>query len=374
MPVLNSVMLSVPEHPEEALNWCGPATGQMIMEGYPTGSRSYLQEDVWMAIQKYKIETMWDTDPKGLSFALLNLCPPLHGWSVEYNSDAQKVMFTVAKFMKLYKYPVAALLSTVPHNSFTTHKEHWVAIRGIVTDLDPSAPPYPNAINLLNVWFIDPAVNLGDSAVERFVTGSQWFNEFKPVNKIGSIYQGKYVAVYEPPTSIGVATAPLEVLEGRVISPEVALRYAAKWIKDYKLDEMKPYNVLKNAEATTPLLVNERYGGYYLIPYVTRANRLAQVALIVNAYNGNFQEVGTFKPVVHLQKEDSIKFASKHLAIEKPATVKAELIFPLAEQSGSRYFPLWKVTVNQNTLAVDTHGQILARIPQEKMPNNGDII
>ena len=43
---LHSVILSVPLYGEEALTWCGPATAQMVMEGYPAGACSVLQEDI----------------------------------------------------------------------------------------------------------------------------------------------------------------------------------------------------------------------------------------------------------------------------------------------------------------------------------------
>ena len=72
---MHSVMLNVPDHSDEALNWCGPAAAQMIMEGYPAGSCSKLQEDIWLAVQTYKKETMWDADPDGLKGAMKHLCP-----------------------------------------------------------------------------------------------------------------------------------------------------------------------------------------------------------------------------------------------------------------------------------------------------------
>ncbi|NTW77788.1 MAG: hypothetical protein HGB33_08500, partial [Syntrophaceae bacterium] len=65
----HSVMLTVPDYPEEATNWCGAASAQMIMEGYPAGSCSLLQEDIWLSIQSYKTEAMWDADPEGMRMA-----------------------------------------------------------------------------------------------------------------------------------------------------------------------------------------------------------------------------------------------------------------------------------------------------------------
>lgn len=361
---MHSVMLSVPSYPEEALTWCGPATAQMIMEGYPSGSCSVLQEDIWMAIQSNKAEAMWDTDPAGLEKALETLCLPPRSWAIHANADPRAVMYDVAHWMTYNNYPVAGLLNTLAHNDYTAHSEHWIVIRGIITDSIPATTD-PN-ITLWFVWFNDPAVNLGDPAIVRFVSGSTWYSEFQPVTKPGSTYNGKYVAVIEPPEKKGIAIAPAEVLIGKLISPDDILGYASKWIEEYKLFEREPYVILNKARPLKPLLVNKDYGGYYIIPYsIDASKRLVSAAVIVNAYTGNFQEVGVFKPVAYLAKEEAINISIKHLNVEKPQKVDAELIFPLGEQAVSRYFPIWKVTADTKVLGVGREGNIYTKIPCE---------
>ncbi len=372
---LHSVMLSVPDHPEEALNWCGPATGQMIMEGYPSGSCSILQEDVWMAIQGYKAETIWDTDPIGLKEAMKHLCPPAGTWNVFSRTDPHELMHSVAFWMTINNYPAAGLLNTLPHNSYMAHAEHWIAIRGIITDVDPTTNPI---VNLQFVWFNDPAVPLGDPSIERFISGSTWYSEFQPVTKVGSSYHGKYVAIIEPPEIKGKAIAPVEVLIGKIITPEDALSYAAKWIKEHKLYEMKPYKVLKKAKPLEPLLVNRNYGSYYIIPYASEGGN-ARAAVIVNAYTGNFQEVGAFKPVRYVPKQEAIDIALKYLNLQKPSeaqginpqpepprTVNAELVYPVGEPTVSRYFPIWKVTADRKVVGVSRQGKILTKMPRQE--------
>jgi len=112
----HSVLLTVPDYPEEATNWCGAATAQMIMQGYPAGSCTLLQEDIWLGIQSYKTETMWDVDPEGLRKAMKNLCPPSGTWSIHSDTDPQALMFTMARLMTRYRYPTAVLLDTESHN------------------------------------------------------------------------------------------------------------------------------------------------------------------------------------------------------------------------------------------------------------------
>ncbi|MEN6487678.1 MAG: hypothetical protein ABFD66_02150 [Smithella sp.] len=352
----HSVMLTVPDYPEEATNWCGAASAQMIMEGYPAGSCSLLQEDIWLSIQSYKTEDMWDADPEGMRAAMKNLCPPSGTWSIHSDTDPQALMFTMARLMTRYRYPTAVLLDTEAHNDYAPHQEHWIAVRGIITDLDPTAPGV-TSVNLSFVWFNDPAVPMGSPAVERFISGSTWYSEFQTVNKAGSVYAGKYVIVTEPPEIKGLAKAPREVLRGTVITPKDALSFAAKWIEKYKLDEIKTYSLLKKAKPLEPMLVNARQGGYYIIPYTTeQGGRLASLSILVNAYNGNFQEIGVFKPTAYLKKEDAVRLAVESLKEEKPQKVEAVLVSSRTQMGGSRYFPLWEVSADKTILNVGQQG------------------
>ncbi len=367
---LHSVMLSLPAHSEEALSWCGPATGQMIMAGYPSGSCSVLQEDVWTAIQSYKTETVWDTDPAGLKGALKNLCPPTGTWSIHPETDAQALMYSVAFWMTKNNYPAAGLLNTVSHNSYTAHEEHWVAIKGIITSADPTTNP---TVNLEFLWFNDPAVPLGDPALERFVTGSTWYSEFQPVSKAGSSYLGKYVAIIEPPEIKGLAIAPTEVLTGKIIKPDFALKLADRWIEKFKLHELKSYGILKKAKALAPLLVNEKHGGYYIVPYSIKG-QLAEAAVIVNAYTGNFQEVGAFKSVKYMSRQEAVQIATTHLQKREISPqpeslsdkIRTELIYPQGERVVSRYFPIWKVTINNKVIGVGHQGKVYTKIPSQE--------
>lgn len=360
---LHSVMLTVPDQPEEALNWCGPATGQMVMEGYPSGACPVLQEDVWVAIQGHKVETMWDTDPAGLQGAMNSLCAPTWSWHVYNRNTPQELMFQVAYWMTANSYPAALLKDTLSHNSYTSHREHWIAVRGVITDIDPTSPG-TTSVNLQYVWFNDPAVDLGNPSIERFISGSTWYSEFLPVSKAGSSFQGKYVAVIEPPAITGVALAPPEILVGRIIPPDKALASALRWIKGKKIYELKEYRVLKKARPLQPLLVNKDHGGYYIIPYSTDGIN-ASAAVIVNAYTGGFQEVGVFKPLRYLPKEEAIKIAVRH--VEGNATglnPQAELVLPRGEVVTSRYFPLWKVTVGGKVLGVSQQKHVYTHMPR----------
>lgn len=372
---LHSVMLSVPEYSEEALTWCGPATAQMVMEAYPSGTCSVLQEDIWAQVLLDKTESLWDTDPAGMKGALETLCPPPGTWSIYQKTDPAELMFKVAYWMTRNSFPVAIVKNTVAHNSYSAHSEHWVTIRGIITDADPTTT---TSVNLENVWFNDPSpTDLGDPAVVRFVTGTQWYSEFEPVTKVGSTYHGKYVAVIEPPAISGIAKARAKLLYGTLISADKAKAFAKRWIKEKKLYEIEPYKIFAKAKPLPPLLVNENHGGYYLIPYSTDGKQ-AQVAIIVNAYNGEFEEVGAFKPISYLSKKQAKEIAIHNLKVTPPSgpgglspqpeppdePESITLVFPEGQRVVSRYFPIWKVTANRQTIGVSQQKQVFTRMPR----------
>lgn len=361
---LHSVMLAVPDHAEEALNWCGPATGKMIMGGYPSGSCTVSQEDIWMSIQANKVESQWDTDPAGLRETLKSglLCPlpPSASWSIYARTDAESLMHSIAYWMTVNNYPAAGLMDTSPHNSHLPHGEHWVAIRGIITDEDPTTH---SDVELEFIWFNDPAVDLGDPALVRFVSGDTWYSEQFPVSKAGSSYLGKYVAIIEPPQIAGRAVAAMPVLMGKLIMPDEARQFAKRWIKEYKLADYESYQSLRGATQLEPLLVNAEHGGYYIIPYSTdKQQQLASSAIIVNAYTGAFQEVGSFAPVPYLSKEAAIELTQQQLG-SKTDNISAELIYPQGERVISRYFPIWKVSADNRDYGVTRQGKFLNTLP-----------
>ena len=353
---LHSVFLTVPSHAEEALTWCGPATAQMTMEGYPSAGCTKTQDEVWLAILANKVEGMWDSDPAGMRGAMMGLCPPGGGghWVVFSPADPTALMYSVAYWMTHNNYPAVVLLNTAAHNSYTPHQEHWVVIKGIVTDVDPTTHP---TVNLQYVWFNDPAVPLGDPPLERYVAAATWYGELQAVTKTGSAYLTKYVAVIEPPERPGRAIAPREVLVGRVIPPAEAVRYAKKWITNLGLSRLGPFKGLEAARSLEPILVNAARGGYYLIPYSSDEGG-ARLAVVVNAYNGGFQEAGSFAPARFLSRQAAVEIALKFLNVRNPKKVTAECESSPAVGSPNRYLPSWRVDVDGSAVVVTNTGEI----------------
>jgi hypothetical protein len=350
---------------EEALTWCGPATGQMVVAGYPASACTVVQADVDASIQAHKVEGNWDTDPAGLRAALVEQCPlPVgHSWVVFSPTDATELMYWAAHYMTQNQYPVAVLLGTTQHNSFPPHKEHWATITAIVTDLDPVANPM---VTLKFVLFIDPSPShLGDPPLVRYVSAAVWYagNGVQPpvltaVTKMPSAYNGKFVAIIEPPTVTGRAISAVKLLQtGTVIPKAQALRSSLEAVQRLKLTDVQEFREFANAKPLDPLLVNAQRGGYYLVPFSVD-QKPPSLAVIVNAYNGEFQEAGRFAPRTFLAERPALEHARLALGLQKPferGKVKTEMV---SSPEGLPYAPEWRITTGNRVLHVGQLGNV----------------
>ena len=351
---------TVPSRAEEALTWCGPAAGQSIMAGYPTGACTVLQSDVNDAIQARKVETSWDTDPAGLRGTLRDLCPlpPGHGWSIFAQPSATSIMYWTAHYMAVNHYPVAILLSTTSHNAITVHREHWVTVAGIVTNVDPVAN---SSVTLNFVYIYDQQPTLSTTANPRFLTGTQFYSEFQAVTIPGSAYNGKFVAIIEPPTREGTATAKTRLLAGAVISIARAAVAAQRAVQS-TLANVPSFREAANLQPQEPLLVDAERGGYYIVPFAKSADARPSFAVLINAYDGSFLEAA--------RTEGRGRFLREAEAIKRASTVLRRQVQPkarLVRDSDDPYAPSFRVNADNEELAVDVEGNV-RRVIREKQP------
>jgi len=90
---------TVPNYCQENIIWCGAATCQMLLEGYPGGvEHPFPQAEIWDTILVYKDdpEVNWATDPDGLREALMIFGgDPGVNWAIHKNANAQSLMYNV---------------------------------------------------------------------------------------------------------------------------------------------------------------------------------------------------------------------------------------------------------------------------------------
>ncbi len=336
---------TVPTYCQEDNIWCGAATCQMLLEGYPGGvEHPFPQADIWDTIQVYKDDpgVSWATDPDGLREALMVFGgDPGVNWAIHTNANEQNLMHSVAYWMTRRSYPTAVLVYGW---------QHWIAIVGFTTDVDPvsNTTVTLQSIEIHDPWN-PPCPTATSGGVKSFMTGINWFNNYwyTPGNYPASKWDGNYIAIIEPPLKDGRATAREAVTKGEIINEKNALELAARWIKELKLYEKQPYAVLRKIKPLKPLLVNQEQKGYYIIPYGYRDGGYAEAAIILNAYNGDFQEVGVFeKPFKYLTEEDAAHYAIDYLCL-CGGKAEAQMVFEPSEQTSSRFLPVWKMKVSK---------------------------
>lgn len=354
-----TLTLQAPLYGQSTTYYCGPASGQMIMNGYPDAASRVCKEQttIYNTIQSHKQDNGFYTDPDGLRDTIMQLNPPPAAGHFAIFSDTNRdvVMHSMLYWMAQRNYPSAALING---------GDHWVVVTGYQTDIDPRTG---NAV-LQSIDVNDPLpvpampqddpctpANEGShGGTIRNVTGSSWFsNDWKDANKWGAKWLNDYVAVVEPPEVRGRVTAKMEVEEGRIISAEEAVDHAIRHLKERKLVDRKQFGILKETLPKRALLANREYKAYYIVPFESR-DKKSPAAMLLNAYTGEFEEVAAFPhPVEYLSREEAIKIALCSTRIvpictkpmRLPAKITAELVYKSSEQVKSRYFPVWQVTI-----------------------------
>lgn len=340
---------TIPSYCQETSYWCGAATGQMALEGYPAGvEHPFSQTHVWNRIQVHKDDAgvSWATDPDGLRDTLMELGgDPGVYWGIYTNSTAQSLMHTVTYWMARREYPTPVLVYGFAH---------WVLITGFTTDVYPTSS---NTVQLLWVEIIDPwnppCPTASSGGAISLMTGINWYSNYwySPGNIPASKWDGNYVAIVEPPEDGGRAWASEErMVQGRPISADEAIRYALTWIEKYELWKRDAFAALRTAQPLEPLVANAEFKGYYIVPFGVPESGYSETAILLNAYTGEFQEVGAFpRPVRYLQEEEAFGLARRYLCLcqERDVDYRARLFFEPSSLSETRFLPIWEIAIRK---------------------------
>jgi hypothetical protein len=386
---------NVPLFGQQSCCWCGAASAQMIMDGYPNAADRKLYPqgpptvppgltNCWDVIQAHNstdptdASLHWCTDPKGLRDCLMTLNPPPnnHNWVVFAYANRDTTMFEVLYWMNQNNYPVAALING---------GGHWVVIIGYITDIQPLLNTSPT---LQQITFLDPEPhNVGTTTT---MTAAQWYATpyANPVGFAGT-WHNQYVAVVEPP-SIKSTIKVIEIKRTgkEIISPKEAIANAKKAIDALELEKDSPHAIIKmkGIRNLQPLLVREEIKSgleketvpyYYIVPYGFEGEtghcgvHLARLCVIINAHTGKFEEITTFgAPIRYLPQDEAIDIVAKafHFKTEETTKMLAEkaitatLMFQPSEITHIRTYPFWKIATKEQSVYVDQLGKLYGTI------------
>lgn len=337
---------TIPSYCQETGIWCGAATAQMILEGYPGGvDHPFTQTHIWSRIQAHRddLGVNWATDPDGLRDTLMELGgdPGVH-WSIFSDPVRESVMFDIVYWMTRRRYPTAALVYGF---------QHWINITGFTTDIYP-APG--GTVTLQMIEIIDPwnppCSTASSGGAYSLMTGSSWYTNYwySPGIVPASKWHGNYIAVVEPPVQ-GMAVAEEEDLGPARIDPEKAINIAVSWIEEMQFFERPRFSAFRAAEPLWPLLSNEEEASYYIVPFgLSGETNYSVGAVAVNGMTGQPQEIVAFpRPLTYLYEEEAAQIAKRFLCrcTEKEFKYRARLIFWYSEQARSRFLPVWEIEV-----------------------------
>ncbi len=334
----------------------------MILEGYPFAEHPHLQPDVWQRIQANNSELGlgWKTDPDGLQRTLMQFGgDPNVNWGVLHDPSAAVLMHTIGYWMTKLRFPVAALADPTGASLYGSF-QHWVVVEGFTTDLDPTTN---TSTVLKSVDISDPApacgTDINRGGIRSTVDSATWYGVYwRTSGKFSnSQWDGEYVAVVEPPLQKGIAKAPKSLLNsGSLISGDNAKEAARKWFSTYAFD--KKYAELQKVSVAEAFLVNEKDMGYYLVTLVETSQKDARGAILVNAYNGDFEEIGVYQSRIHyLDDKEAVQIALKNCACGK-AKLAQLVVHPLLH-SQSRYLPIWKIVFEFGIIYVSQQGAVV---------------
>jgi len=281
-------------------------------------------------------------------------------------------MFQVLYWMNYNDYAVPILVN----NGY-----HWVDVVGYISDIEPTwgSGAVMEHITINNPWPI------GSGQVETMDAATWYATYGSAVDKPGSTWDQKYVAVIEPPEAEGSVTFIPVNRRGIIeISGEAALQYAETWIDQLNLAAKDPSYAALNDEKREnygPLLVREGFGFgktdrdvpyYYIIPYYVKTNAEeisafdnevvdgVKVCVLVNAFTGNFEEVASFRnPIKYIYKTEALQIAAEALGVETTA-LAGTLVYEPCALSQSRVTPFWEILCKEKEtfVYVDQLGKV----------------
>ncbi len=313
----------IPLYAQETNVWCGAASAQMMLEGFPGNvDHVYKQKFIWDTIQPLKVETSWYTDPDGLK-AVMGALGGDSNWAVRCSKTAAPLAKSVLRNLADRKYPTTVLVYG---------SAHWIVLIGATTDVDPGTAA---AVTLEKVEAHDPW-----KAQHVLVSGTTWFQKYwyGPARERGK-WSGCFVAVEEntntqraePDYELRVKPA---VVDGAPISPEESLRLAKSHLAKL-VSENPSFSALSPLKLSAPRLVSHDRGSYYLISLGDTG------AIMLNAYTGDWEGLSQFgKPVPVAERRE-------------PGT----WYFTPSQESPSPFFPVYRIQDQRGVRYVDYEGK-----------------
>ena len=245
---------------------------------------------------------------------------------------------------------------------------HWVLVYAFETDAEPTLN---GTVNLQKISIIDPSCSgCTDPAIGGVnipdISGEAWASNYWAQGVhlwAGKPYHGEYVAVVEPPATKGMVRMKKEYVgkKEEIIPVETAMKKAMEYVRERKLTEYKVLNFMAQESPQAPLLVEwpDHNKFYYLVPFGTERGGSTKAVMILNAYNGNYQECGALcKPYSFISKDEAVRLMLKKVRIKKYEKKTASLKYSYSNLTCSHYYPFWEINVDGKLYYLDQNRKV----------------
>jgi hypothetical protein len=386
-------------HQQDTDYYCGAAVAQMILDSIGSGILD--QNTLYNSNHSHNTQTNWFTDPDGLNYTL-NFYKPnpptFNNFFVTYARDTeyegtQKIVYT------LWHYGV-------PTGTLVYNCGHWVVVRGVSTDVEPSQgsnytingfwinnpwPPTPSATNPAAAP--PPPHNTADMCgsggshgiANEYVTYISWKDTYFTGCDVWGVGHSQYVSVCDPEVpKLGRLNMGHEEFEAKgdsIIPIEEAGNFAIRGIDKHGLRNDEVFaKALESAIPIDPVLVQRLDVPdtfYYLVPMAKNDNREVTAFLNIDGLYGNLRGAHVMdKPIKNKPFIDRKEIIKK--LIGQPVDLGEKLgrvvirdgtfcFYPImvwrpCRESRSPYYPFYMITVGSRVIYVGYDGIIYSEL------------
>ncbi len=272
---------------------------------------------------------------------------------------------------------------------------NWMAVRGIHTSDD--AYPLPPELDVYGFWVNDPyPASLGGIGENSYKTVNELLATYYLPLATGDSYDGEYVAICEPPESLGEEDVVPIASPGRFTEEVAELIHTVQtqespsddlvdeanmWIVAAAIagvsEQLIPYDEtfgrrFTGTERGTPLFVKSDLGdNYYAVPFNSSGNLTTPtptdtcgtvVVVLVDGTDGHFKEASWVRiPVEYLPISESDALRTAYEWLEKlglePASLEQATV-ELVHINSTPYYPHWRIVGDGFALLIGQDGSV----------------
>lgn len=259
---------------------------------------------------------------------------------------------------------------------------NWMMVRGIHTN-EP-AYPLPATLQVFGFWINDPFPGgLGGIGENTYKTAAELLSTYYMALATGDSYDGKFVAICEPPNKdrqklVSLMDSPkrfssvtkdlLSDWRNAIAPPKTLEDAVHRWViaaaADGVSEELLPYddgfrNRFVHTTSGVPMVV-KRPGGsdYFAVPF---NDGLTAVVVLIDAEEGTFKEASWVEDPVHyppVSRDQCLSLVAGFMDQQGIGGSLKDASVELVYAGGSPYFPDWQVAAHGWVFTVDQNGNL----------------